>query len=429
MKILRSLSLALLLCAAPTFATVLVNSPSNGETTGTRVRFSGTASASSCGRGVASMGVYVDNSLQYVSPGASLDATLQLGPGSHRTVVEEWDYCGGASFTPVDINVSNQSGVAVVTPQPNSTVNQNANYVASATTSCPRGVAAMGVYVNNQLRYVAQGSKLNTQISLAPGPQHTVVEEWDYCGGASYSTVDVKVNGSGNVLSNLQASGGWNSWGQFAPKYDICTGTCNGVNWAMTQRLSAPSLTGNATRFDIGGTVPYSDVLWSNPVIGQNSTQGLPDRDHTLLPTVHNFIYDADVYVTNWNVTQVLEFDVSMYMNGTGMIWGQQCDHLGEGAWDIWDNVNGKWVSTGVACKLNNNAWNHVTIQMQRQPDNTLLYQSITVNGVTANINRTYAPYQVPSSWWGITLNYQMDGNYRQESYNTFVDNLNLTYW
>ena len=114
-------------------------------------------------------------------------------------------------------------------------------------------------------------------------------------------------------------------------------------------------LSGNASQFNIGGTTPYSDVLWSNPVIGQYSTQNLPDTGHTLLPTLHNFTYDADFYVTNTSVTQVLEFDISMYLNGVGMIWGTQCNNLGGEVWDIWDNVNAKWVSTSVACNLINN--------------------------------------------------------------------------
>ncbi len=197
----------------------------------------------------------------------------------------------------------------------------------------------------------------------------------------------------------------------------------------MWQHQTSPSLSGNATRFNISGTAPYADVLWSNPLIGQYSTQNLPDTGHTLLPTLHYFTYDADFFVTNASVTQVLEFDISMYMNGVGMIWGNQCNNLGGKVWDIWDNVNAKWASAGIPCNLINNGWNHVTLQVQRQSNNTLLYQSITLNGVTSNIDRTYAPFTVPTSWWGITLNYQMDGDYKMSANSTYLDNLKLTYW
>jgi hypothetical protein len=319
--------------------------------------------------------------------------------------------------------------VAVSQPLNGGTVRSPAQYVATATTnSCSKGIASVGVYVNKQLVYVANGSNLNAPIDLNAGEQHTVVQAWDYCGGSSYRAVDVNVDGGGTVLSNLQASGGWKAWGELLPNYDICTGACPGVTWSMQQAVQSPSMSGNATRFNIGGTKPYSDVLWSNPVIGQNSTQNLPDSDHTLLPTLHNFTYDAYVYVTNASITQVLEFDVNMYLDGAGMTWGNQCVIASGNHWEIWDNGSAKWVSTGIPCNPINNGWNHVTLQMQREPDNTLLYQSITLNGKTSTINQTAAPVSVPQSWWGITVNYQMDGNYRQEANTTFLDNFRLTY-
>jgi hypothetical protein len=33
------------------------------------------------------------------------------------------------------------------------------------------------------------------------------------------------------------------------------------------------------------------------------------------------------------------------------------------------------------------------------------------------------------TDWNGITVNYQMDGNYFNENYSTWVNNANLTYW
>jgi hypothetical protein len=169
-------------------------------------------------------------------------------------------------------------------------------------------------------------------------------------------------------------------------------------------------------------------VLWYNPVIGQFSTQGLPDNAHTLVPNLHNFTYDTDFYVANPSVTQALEFDVSMYMDSIGMFWGTQCNHLGDGNWDILNNVTQQWAKTSVACSFVQ-GWNHLTLQVQRESDNSLLYQSITLNGTTATINATSAPFTVPSSWYGITVNYQMDGNYKQSSNTTYLDNLSLTYW
>ena len=423
----NALIVFLLAATAPAFATVVVSTPTTGSTVGTSVQFVASANTTTCSKGVAAMGIYVDNSLDYVVNGISLNTTLNLSTGKHLAVVQEWDYCGGATSAGLALTVSTQSGVSVVSPLNGSTVSSPASYVATATTSCPTGVAATGIYVDNQLAYVTQGSSLNTQLPLSGGTHNTVVQDWDNCGGSSVTPVSVTVTGT--TLPSIQALGGWNQWGELAPTYSICTSSCPGVTWSMIQHLSSPSLSGNATQFNIGGTTPYSDVLWSNPLIGDGTTEGLPDTSHTLLPTIHNMTVDTYVYVTNFAVTQDLECDINMYMNGVGMEWGTECNHLADGVWDIWNNVNAQWVPTTIPCSLNNAAWNHVTLQMQRESNNDLLYQSITVNGVTHTINQTVAPFPVPSGWWGMTVNYQMDGNYNQSPNTTYLDKLNVTYW
>ena len=179
--------------------------------------------------------------------------------------------------------------------------------------------------------------------------------------------------------------------------------------------------------FELNPASPYADALFSAQLIGQNSPL-MPDAGHTILPATHNFIYDSYFYVTKDSITQVLEFDISMYMNGVGMVWGHQCNHLGDGDWDIWDNVNNVWVSAGVPCQFVN-SWNHVTLNMQRESDNSLLYESIELNGTIYALNKTYPPGIADPSWWGITANYQMDGNATFTANTTYIDNFSVTYW
>ena len=426
-----SLLMLPLAMALPAFASVLVSSPSNGASVGSNVQFTATATTTTCSKGVASMGIYVDNKIEYVVNGINLNTSLSLAAGSHNVAVQEWDYCGGATLTPLTLKVSTTDAVAVTLPIGGSTVSSPVSYVATANTSCQKGVTGMGIYVNNQLTYKVAGGSLNTSLALAAGGQKTVVQEWDGCGGTSTKEVDVLVGGGGaKTLYNLQSDSGWNQWGELAPAYGICNAPCNGqVSWSMNQHSSAVSLSGDATQFNLGGTTPYSDTLWSDPVMGQGNTKGLNDPSHLLLPSLHNFTLDTYVFVTNLAVTQDLEFDVNWYMNGVGMEWGTQCDHLADGAWDIWDNVHAHWFSSGVPCTLNDGAWNHVVLQVQREANNDLLYQTITVNDVVYNINTTVPPFPVPSGWYGMTVNYQMDGNNKQTPYTTYLDKTNLTYW
>ena len=419
------LCFCVVILAPSAFAGVSVSSPTNGSVVGSPVNYVASASTG-CSKGVASMGVYVDNQLIFVINGTSMNTNLSIASGGHNTVVEEWDYCGGASYTPVAIRVNNQSGVSVTSPLNDSTVTTPVPYAATATTTCGKGVASMGIYVNNQLKYVGNGPKLNTSLTLAAGAYDTVVQEWDYCGGSSYQ--HVKINVGGKTFTNVQASGGWTGYGEFAPKYDVCTNCGPGVTWTMQQGITSPSLSGRATKFSIGGTAPYSDVLWTNPLIGNFSSQGLPDPGHKIIPNLHNFTYDVDFYASNLGASQVLEFDINQYFNGMGFTWGQQCRIAGGYEFDVWDNIHAKWIPTGVPCRPANNAWNHLTLQVQRTWDNWLLYRSITLNGVTTVIDRYFPPFSV-GNWYGVTANYQMDGNYQQAPYTVFVDKMNFTYW
>jgi hypothetical protein len=184
-------------------------------------------------------------------------------------------------------------------------------------------------------------------------------------------------------------------------------------------------MSGDAMEFDIGGSTDYSDVLWNVHLLGDGSP--ILDQSHQIVANTHNFIYDVWFYGTSLNESEALEFDVNQFVDGLSFIWGHQCTVLGGHDWEIWNNQANAWVSTGISCYPNNNAWNHLTLQVQRTSDNQLLYQTITFNGQQYNLNATYAP--TSSSWYGVTINYQMDGNYEQQNYAVYLDNLNFTYW
>ena len=96
--------------------------------------------------------------------------------------------------------------VTVNSPTPNSTVTNPVHYVASASTRCAKGVASMGIYVNNKLAYSVKSASLNTNISIAFGSEHTVVQEWDNCGASTYATVNLTVISNQPVVSMFAKS-------------------------------------------------------------------------------------------------------------------------------------------------------------------------------------------------------------------------------
>jgi len=378
------------------------------------------------------MGIYPSPYwLDYSSNGSKLDATLSLNAGKYNVVIVAWDNCGGSSTAAVYITVQQGSGVHVTSPTNNSKVGTSVNFVATATTNCSKGVSSMGIYTAPyQLAYTTNGASLNTTLSLSPGTYNTTVEEWDKCGGAATSPVTITVSGSGKTFYNIHRDGGWKGYAQQPPDYGDCakcTPAGPGTTWAMYQGIKAPSMSGKSTQYNIGGNMDYSDVLWNNHLIGDFSSQGMPDTNHTLVPTLHTFTYDVYFYGSNLGASQALEFDVNQFFNGMGFTWGHECRIGGGNEWDVWDNVHAKWVATGIPCYPNDSSWNHLTIQVQRTSNNQLLYQSITLNGQTHTLNWTYAPFSAPG-WWGITINYQMDGNSKQSAYTVYVDDLNFTY-
>ena len=415
---------------------VTVTAPGNNSQVASPTNYVASATTN-CARGVSAMGVYTaPNQLAYTSNGSSLNTNLNLNPGTYNTTVQEWDNCGGSSSKAVTITVGSGSapGVQVTSPANNATVSSPVQFVATGITSCGKGISAMGIYTaSGALAYTANGSSMDTSLALGPGTYNTTVQEWDNCGGSTKTPVTITVSGGGNTgggtFWNLQANTpGWTGYGLLPPIYDICpTCTPNGPNvtWSWTPGVSNPSMDGQAVQTTIGGTLPYTDVLWNNHLIGDFSSQGLPDYNHSLIPTLHNFTYDVWFYLSDNTTPQALEFDINQFVNGQSYIWGHECRVAGGNQWDTWSNPGQYWVPSGIGC-YPIVGWNHLVLQVQRTSDGHLLFQSISLNGTTNPLNRYDTP--TPTTWYGVTVNYQIDGNKWQAPYSVYLDKLNFTW-
>ena len=323
------------------------------------------------------------------------------------------------------------AGVWVTAPINGSTVSTSVYYSATAQSpACPKGVAAMGIYTAPyKLAYVVSGAKLSTTLSLSPGTYNTVVQEWDNCGWSATARVTITVGGSsggtntGNVFSNLQWSSAWHGYALLPPSYNICS-TCTPsgpwLAYSTQPGMKSPSLSGSSMRFSVGGTLPFSDALWNQKFASRL-------KDPSSVPNYHNFTYDVYFYGTNLGASQALEFDINQFFGGMSFIWGHECRIAGGHEWDTWNNQTMHWVPSGIPCNPVSNAWNHLTIHVQRTSDNHLLFKSITLNGVTHTINRYDSPTK--TSWYGMTINYQMDGNKYQQGYSVYLDELNFYYY
>lgn len=326
------------------------------------------------------------------------------------------------------------AGVTVSSPTNNSTVGTSVHFVATATSpSCSKGVSAVGIYTSpGKLAHVVNGTKLDTSLTLSSGIQYPVVQEWDNCGWSASVKLTITVgsspvnqgSGSGKTFYDLQSQKGWTGYALLPPSFGICsscTSTGSKTSWSWVQNVASPSMDGKSTKSTYGGgTVQWGDILWNNHLIGDFSSQGLPDFSKTLVPSLHYFTYDVYFWIGNTSDSQALEFDINQFVNGKSYIWGHECRIDGGHEWDTWSNPGQHWVASGIPCNPKSNAWNHLNLQVQRTTDGHLLFHSITLNGNTAVLDRYDSP--TARNWYGITVNYQIDGDRYKTPYSVYID-------
>jgi hypothetical protein len=193
--------------ATPTTPTVQIVSPiavSSGEGMpwegSSPMHLVAYATTSDCSSGISGMQVYTgDNQLAYKTFSSYLDILVPYNASSTITV-KGWDNCGGMNVAVIFPYVSEASGtVTVMSPIPNVAYLQNGvPFIATATTTCAQGVSAMGVYTADHDRVATQqGASLNVEINIAPGTYNAVVEEWDNCGGAATTSLNLIVTDNG----------------------------------------------------------------------------------------------------------------------------------------------------------------------------------------------------------------------------------------
>ena len=210
---------------------------------------------------------------------------------------------------------------------------------------------------------------------------------------------------------------------QTLPDWTWCTAKLNGKPCAsglgnatstMTQEQDDPSLSGKSAHFTLGGKTQYSNALWWK--------QFGKDTQAT------HFVYDLDFYMKDPSAPEALEFDINQSMNGLRWTWGTECSYRDTGHWDIWNSEAGKWETTSVPCpEVSANAWHHLTWTVERVNGQTH-YISVALDGKVYNVDTYYNPQQ-HFNGAGVTVAFQLDGDYRQDPYSVWLDNVSLSSW
>ena len=340
------------------------------------------------------------------------------------------------------VSVSSTSafaGITITSPGSGSTVQSPVHFVASSTSGCSKGIYAMGVYDGSVLMATTDGAKMDTNVSLSQGThRNIIVQNWDKCGG--YTKVQISLNvgtstspdttsSTAKTFAAVENFKGWHGFGELAPAYEICTTCSSKVTWGFRQGVTAPAggVSSTATRYSLGGSVRYSDALFSNHVIGEGTTQNIPDSSGKIMNSIRHMVYDVYFYGSNLGLAHAMEFDIGLNVSGRAMMFGTECRMEGNRLWAVWDNPHQKWVDTAVPCKAVSGKWNHLVINFSTTSDHKVIYNSIKLNGVTTAVNMSNS--SIPSNWHGMVVNFQLDGNKYQNDFSVCLGHLNITYY
>ena len=308
------------------------------------------------------------------------------------------------------------AGVSVSSPSPGATTSSPVQFVASATGSYP--ISSMTIYADNNIVYQAYVSSLNTSVNMGTGSHSISVQAWDTHGNVYVNKFTINVGSStspppptsgGTTFSLIEQMSGWQS----------CT-TCAGAGgsgpsaafWTR-QFVSSPSLNGKSMQFFIGGSTPYSDALWWKQLGGNNG--------------VTHFQYDVSFYLTTPQYAQALEFDINQSNGSRKFIFGTQCNLRNGGVWDVWDTAGHAWRHTGVACSVPSAyTWHHLTWEVYRDSTATH-FVAVTLDGVKHYVNAAFN--SIPMGASEVNVAFQMDGDYAQHAYSTWLNYVTLRYW
>lgn len=218
------------------------------------------------------------------------------------------------------------------------------------------------------------------------------------------------------TIPDIQKRDGWFNCSAKTKSGTPCASGEGEADAWLAQSQATPSLSGSSAEFHIGGGTGYSNNLWWN--------QLQPDRSPS------HFIYDFWVYLKDPERSQAMEFDVNQSFDGTRWVFGTECNFNGNGLWDVWDGSGdvGHWVPSKVGCsRFAPNSWNHIVWKFERN-GTQVHYISVSINDVEYPVD-IWLSAQSNWSWEELNVAVQLDGNFQQQPYEAWIDNMKLVYW
>jgi len=188
------------------------------------------ASASGGSAPISAMRLYVDNQVITTVSAHNLDTYTALNTGTHNVVVVAWDTAGRSYTNAVSVKAaaavsSGSASVNIASPAASAS-GSPVHFVASAVAASGRSIVAMAVYLDNQLKFIANTANVDTYIAANAGVHSAVVQSWDNDGVVTKKQMQVTVGAttggsnpppaSGTYANDLRATSNWMAT-QFAP--------------------------------------------------------------------------------------------------------------------------------------------------------------------------------------------------------------------
>jgi hypothetical protein len=301
--------------------------------------------------------------------------------------------------------------MTVSSPKTGASVQSPAQLVVDAQSSSP--IYNTRVYVDNVPVFFTFLGTINNSLWMANGHHMIDVVSEDQSGYISTESVPVNVTGQGPGLTQIQNQPGWINCSSVLATGAVCAAGLGVAKSDLIQNQTSPTVNGGtSSKFSLqGGTHPYSNALYWIPLGGGDN--------------VKHFVYDLYFYTDVGDASQALEFDVNQTFGGTRWTWGSECNFDADQKWDIWNDAGNVWVPTNAPCThFPSNTWIHIIWTLERV-GNQVHYISLQVNDQTYDLD-TY--YTAQSNWYAdeIDIAFQMDGNWEQEPYNVWLDNVTL---
>lgn len=160
---------------------VNVSTPSNNQATNSPVRFTASASSSSCSAGISYMRIYTAPATSaYITHAASLNTTLSLSPGIYNTVVQAQDNCGKVGKTYITVNVvscappTGSPRIHFCAPAAGASVSSPFQATGSSNVS---GASTTQLFVDGALKATGNGNVFSQLIALKKGTHTLVLQE------------------------------------------------------------------------------------------------------------------------------------------------------------------------------------------------------------------------------------------------------------